>query len=114
MLYFAHNRWQVKDDYFKIFSLLSSGQALFETLFYEDGVLSFWERHFERLQKSLNFFKARIELSNLRELIVQKLKTTPGFKRARVKLICLLPFEKTEQVVDLNNIVLLIEPLSGQ
>ncbi len=113
MLYFANNRWQIQEDRFKVFSLLSSGQALFETLFYDDGVLYFWERHFERLQKSLNFFKSRIELPDLRELIVQKLKSTTGFKLARVKLICLLPFEKTDQVVDINNIVLLIEPLSG-
>ncbi len=112
MLYWMNHAWQKDVSQFRILALLSSGQALFETLFYERGVLYFWEEHWQRLQNSLKVLGAQIDSPKLKTLILDRLKNEPKFQRARIKLICLLPLEQSTLTISIEHFVILIEPLS--
>ena len=103
-----NNEWAEKIPIDK-FSLLSSGQGLFETILFEDGILWFWERHEQRLLSSLAFFRIENIAFDLKEFVLAYLKEIDTGQPLRIKLICLFPFDKPPKSVSRNNIVLQID-----
>ncbi|GAB4335645.1 MAG: aminotransferase class IV [Calditrichia bacterium] len=101
----------LSEEWVELLRLLSSGQALFETLHFEQEKLWFWKEHLERLTDSLRFFKCDCrELPDEAELVRQlKLK---GVAEARVKIVVALPFEKPVKSVGRQNLFILVEPLT--
>ena len=107
MLLFFNNAWHENKDIFPILARLSSGQALFETIHFQDGVLYFWEKHLKRMEQSLAFFKAAVDWPDLKSIILQKLENA-DCRSARVKLVCTLPFEgRTSQLIPTDFLILI-------
>ncbi len=108
MLCFMNEQWTDNKSTFNVLEYLSGGQAVFETVYYRQGILFFWEKHLERLLRSLNYFHCHIDLPDLSALILSRIKESDS---ARVKLICLLPFDQPSPRITLKNIIILIQPL---
>ncbi|MHB2152962.1 aminotransferase class IV [Calditrichota bacterium GD2] len=112
MLIFENNSWHQEQLRFSLLSLLSSGQALFETIYYDQGVLYFWEEHLARLQNSLNDFQARVNWPDLKTIILRRLQNESAYRQARVKLICLLPLDRRNVKINAQHFLILVEAIS--
>ncbi len=89
---FLDQQWYDDPAREKQFHYLTTGQAVFETILYEKGILWFWERHLDRLQKSLQLFRADSRALDFKERIMSGLKRLPDPQSARIKLVVLAPF----------------------
>lgn len=108
---FFNRQWHDNSERDRILAYLTTGQALFETMFYRDGILWFWERHLQRLRNSLDFFGATLAPLDLNYLIVNRLSEYPSLKTARIKLVVLLPFLEQPEELGMEHIVVQVEPL---
>lgn len=93
--------------------LLSTGQAVFETMLYKENILWFRERHEQRLLKTLAHFKAEFNEIDLKQSITGILRQS-RIKTARVKLCVIFPFNQKAKKLTSDNILLHIEECSGK
>ena len=90
--------------------LLTTGQAVFETMLYRKKCLWFWERHLARLEKTLSQFNTKFYQTGLKQEILKLLQSRQA-KSARIKLCLVLPFDQTSKVLDTDNVLVQIEPV---
>ncbi len=90
--------------------LLTTGQAVFETVLYRKKCLWFWEKHLARLEKTLGCFNTKFYQTGLKQEVLKLLQSRQA-KSARVKLCLVLPFDQTSKVLDADNVLVQIEPV---
>ncbi len=77
-----------------ILSLLTTGQGVFETMLFSDGILWFKELHLKRLKKTARFFNINPDWNKIDDELNVHLKAlrSSSEKRIKIKLILLFPF----------------------
>ncbi|GAB4366883.1 MAG: aminotransferase class IV [Calditrichia bacterium] len=108
---FFEKEWYDTSSKDEILGYLTTGQALFETVFYERPVLWFWERHEERLKKSLSVFGGDLGDYDVKKIIEERLAAHREVSAAKVKIVVLISFLSNRHLIPLEHLILQIEPV---
>ncbi len=106
---FMNDSWQAQiPDH--LMALLSSGQGLFETILYDKNILWFWELHWQRLARSLHFFKIAEPSFDLKKYLLECINKIQPEQPTRIKLIYTFSFEDPSSRMEKENIIVQISP----
>ncbi|HID39710.1 MAG TPA: hypothetical protein EYP36_09380 [Calditrichaeota bacterium] len=90
--------------------LLTTGQAVFETILYSENQLWFWEKHEQRLLKTLTLFNATLQQEALKHSVLSFLRGRK-IRTARVKLCFVFPFDQQPKQLSEEQALLQIEEI---
>ena len=106
------NNQEISHD---VLQLLTSGQALFETILYENGILWFWEDHLERLNGSLRQFGVYLDADKIKERVLLAIENRYVHDGIRVKIVaaCSFTFKGELYELDEDHILILLSDISN-